>query len=188
MTTMPEPAASAPASIAAPSAASAGPSAPPRKIDGLRIIALFKFAKALLLIITSYGVHELLDPALIAKIRVWSATVTDRVDQRLILRALSWVEGLGADRLHLVISVGIAYTIVVLVEGTGLWLRRQWGKWFTTLLTCSLIPFELWDLYARPPGRRYAVLATLLVNIIIAAYLIYVLRVGQLRNRQPASG
>src|ERR1700691_653218 len=157
-TSMPEPAAPVRSPVASPSGAAAGPDVPPPgRIDGLRGIALFKFAKALLLIITSYGVHELLDPALIEKIRVWSATLTDRVDQRLILRALSWVEGLGADRLHLVIAVGIAYTIVVLVEATGLWLRKQWGKWFTTLLTCSLIPFELWDLYARPRGRRYAV-------------------------------
>src|SRR5450755_471234 len=127
----------------------------PRKIDGLRIIALFKFMKALLLILTSYGVHKLLDPELSERIRIWSATVTDRVDQRLILRALTWVEGLGTDRLHLVIAVTIAYTAVVLVEGTGLWLRLRWAEWVTVIATTSLIPFELWELFARPPGHRW---------------------------------
>jgi uncharacterized membrane protein (DUF2068 family) len=162
----------------------ASSSVPPAKIDGLRIIALFKFVKALLLIITSYGVHKLLDPELVEKIRVWSATVTDRVDQRLILRALSWVEALGTDRLHLVIAVTIAYTAVVLVEGTGLWLRLRWAEWVTVIATTSLIPFELWELFARPPGHRWTVFATLLVNVLIAAYLAYLLRSAQ-RRGQP---
>jgi uncharacterized membrane protein (DUF2068 family) len=156
----------------------------PGRIDGLRLIALFKFVKALLLIITSYGVHKLLDPELVEKIRTWSATLTDRVDQRLILRALSWVEGLGADKLHLVIAVGIAYTAVVLIEGTGLWLRKPWGEWVTVLLTSSLIPFELWDLFTRPAGRRLTVVVTLTLNILIAVYLIYLLRATQLRQRR----
>ena len=146
------------------------------KIDGRRVIAIFKFLKAVLLILTSYGVHKLLDPRLIDQIRVWSATVTDRVDQRLILRALSWVEGLGADKLHLVMAVTIAYTAVVLLEGTGLWLRQRWGEWVTLVATCSLIPFELWELIQRPTGHRWTVVATLLVNLLIAAYLVYLVR------------
>jgi uncharacterized membrane protein (DUF2068 family) len=158
--------------------------APPGKIDGLRVIALFKFLKALLLILTSYGVHRLLDPGLVEKIRLWSATVTDRVDQRLILSALSWVEGLGADRLHLVIAVTIAYTAVVLVEGTGLWLRLRWAEWVTVVATGSLIPFELWELFHRPPGHRWTVFATLVVNVLIAAYLAYLLRAADRRGRQ----
>ena len=185
---MPEPAAPVRSPVASPSGAASGTVAPSGRIDGLRVIALFKYAKAVLLIITSYGVHKLLDPTLVEKIRVWSATLTDRVDQRLILRALSWVEGLGANRLQLVVAVGVAYTVVVLVEATGLWLRRQWGKWFTVVLTASLIPFEVWDFYSRPPGRRLTVAVTLTVNIIILAYLIYVLRSGQERRRQVEGG
>jgi uncharacterized membrane protein (DUF2068 family) len=148
----------------------------PRTIDGRRVIAIFKFIKAILLILTSYGVHKLLDPQLIDKLHVWSATVTDRVDQRLILKALSFVEGLGADKLHLVMAVTIAYTAVVLMEGTGLWLRRHWGEWVTLIATCSLVPFELWELIHRPAGRRWTVAATLLVNLVIAAYLAHLVR------------
>ncbi len=148
-------------------------------IDGRRVIALFKFVKALLLVITSYGVHKLLDPQLIEKIRIWSASLTDPVDQRLLLRALSYVEGMGAGKLHLVIAVTVAYTAVVLVEGTGLWLRRRWAEWVTVVATTSLIPFELWELPHRPPGRRWTVAATLGVNILIAAYLAYLLRTGR---------
>jgi uncharacterized membrane protein (DUF2068 family) len=151
-------------------------SAPPAKIDGLRIIALFKFMKALLLILTSYGLHKLLDPNLLEKIHVWSATVTDKVDQRLILRALSWVEGLGADKLHLALAITAASTAVVLTEGIGLWLRQPWAAWVTVIATTSLIPFELWELLQRPPGHRWTVAVTLAVNVLIAGYLAYLLR------------
>jgi uncharacterized membrane protein (DUF2068 family) len=161
------------------------PGAPAAPIDGRRVIAIFKFLKALLLILTSYGVHKLLDPDLVEKIRLWSATVTDRVDQRLILRALSWVEGLGADKLHLVIAVTVAYTAVVLVEGTGLWLRKRWAEWVTLIATCSLIPFELWEVIQRPSGHKWTVVATLAVNLLIAAYLAYLLRTAR-RHVPPA--
>jgi uncharacterized membrane protein (DUF2068 family) len=171
-----------------PASESSGPtasdSAPPRKIDGLRIIAIFKFIKALLLILTSYGVHKLLDPDLVEKLRVWSSTVTDRVDQRLVLRALSFVEGLGADKLHLVIAITVGSTAVVLTEGIGLWLRLRWAEWVTVVATTSLIPFELWELIMRPPGHKLTVVATLLVNILIAAYLANRLRLAHRRERQ----
>ena len=160
-------------------------SGPPARIDGLRIIAIFKFLKAVLLILTSYGVHKLLDPELLERIRVWSASLTDRVDQRLILRALSWVEGLGADKLHLVIAVTVGYTVVVLIEGTGLWLRRRWAEWVTVIATTSLIPFELWEVLRRPPGHKWTVAVTLLVNLVIAAYLAWLLRTAH--RREPAA-
>ncbi|HEY3808523.1 MAG TPA: DUF2127 domain-containing protein [Steroidobacteraceae bacterium] len=159
---------------------------PPGTIDGRRVIAIFKFIKAILLVLTSYGVHKLLDPQLIDKLHVWSATVTDRVDQRLILKALSFVEGLGADKLHLVMAVTIAYTAVVLLEGTGLWLRRRWGEWVTLIATCSLVPFELWELIHRPPGRRWTVAATLVVNLIIAAYLAHLVRTAHKQHLAAA--
>ena len=155
----------------------------PRRIDGLRVIAIFKFIKAVLLILTSYGVHKLLDPQLVERIRIWTVSLTDRVDQRLILKALSWVEGLGTDKLHLVIAVTSGYTAVVLVEGTGLWLRRRWAEWVTVVATTSLIPFELWELITRPAGRRWTVAVTLFLNVLIAAYLAYILRAAHRRER-----
>ena len=153
--------------------------APTSKIDGLRVIAIFKFVKALLLILTSYGVHRLLDPRLIEELRIWSASLTDRVDQRLLLRALSYVEGMGAGKLHLVIAVTVAYTAVVLIEGTGLWLRLHWAEWVTVVATTALIPFELWELIQKPAGHRWTVAITLGVNVLIAAYLAHLIRSGR---------
>ena len=54
------------------------------------------------------------------------------------------------------IAVTVAYTLVVLVEGIGLWMRKTWAEWLTVIFTASLIPFELWELIKRPPGHRSA--------------------------------
>jgi uncharacterized membrane protein (DUF2068 family) len=156
----------------------------PRKIDGLRIIALFKFVKVLLLIATSYGVHKLLDANIIERLYIWSSTLSDdRLERKLIERALDWVEDLGAKRIQIFVAVTVAYTAVALLEGIGLWMRKTWAEWLTTLLTASLIPFELWELIHRPPGHRMPIVATLCVNLLIVAYLIWFIRRQQTAHR-----
>jgi hypothetical protein len=79
-----------------PAGGAAVTAAKPPKLDGLRLIALLKFGKALLLIATSYGVHRLLDAALVERLYNWSADLSDdRLERKLLMRALTWVEGLG---------------------------------------------------------------------------------------------
>lgn len=157
----------------------------PRVLDGLRIIAVFKFIKAALLIATGYGVHLLLKEDLLQRLWLWSATLTDHFSQRLLLHALGWAENLGAARIHVVVGVTLAYTAVVLAEGIGLWMRRAWAEWFTVLATASLIPFELWELIVRPPDRKLAVLVTVLLNGAVVWYLARLLR-RTLTHRQSS--
>lgn len=152
----------------------------PRKIDGLRVIALFKFVKVMLLVATSYGVHKLLDAGLVERLYSWSSTLNDdRLERKLIERALDWVEDLGAKKIHIFVAVTVAYCGVALLEGIGLWMRRAWAEWLTVIFTGSLIPFELWELLHRPPGHRPAIAATLFLNIVIVAYLAWLIRTKQ---------
>jgi uncharacterized membrane protein (DUF2068 family) len=172
----------------APSDGSA-PTATPRKLDGLRLIALLKFGKVLLLIATSYGVHKLLNAELVERLYTWSAALSDdRFERKLLMRALTWVEGLGAKRMQIFLAVTIAYTAVALTEGIGLWLRRTWGEWLTVIATSSLIPFELWELITRPPGRRLALGVTLALNLLIVWYLARQLRtaIAQHQAQDPS--
>jgi uncharacterized membrane protein (DUF2068 family) len=162
---------------------SAPAAAAPRKIDGLRIIALFKFGKVLLLIATSYGVHKLLNAELVERLYNWSAELSDdRFERKLLMRALTWVEGLGAKRIQIFLAVTIGYAAVALAEGIGLWMRRTWGEWLTVILTSSLVPFELWELITRPPGRRLALAITLALNLLIVWYLVRQLRAAIARH------
>jgi uncharacterized membrane protein (DUF2068 family) len=78
---------------------------------------------------------------------------------------------------------------VALAEGIGLWMRRTWGEWLTLAVTSSLVPFELWELITRPPGRRLALGVTLALNLLIVWYLARQLRRDvALHHPQDSSG
>ena len=166
-------------------AGTAAPKSKARKIDGLRIIAVFKFLKALLLIATGYGAHKLLDTQLLERISNWTSTLSDdHFERKLIEHALDWVQNLGAKRIQIFIAVTVAYTLVVLIEGIGLWMRKTWAEWLTVIFTASLIPFELWELIKRPPGHRLPIFVTFCVNLLIVVYLVWFIRRQQKEHRQ----
>jgi len=69
--------------------------------------------------------------------------------------------------------VGLFYAGLFLVEGTGLWLLKPWAEWFTTILTSTLIPVEVYEVYRRPTALR---IVALLINVAIVFYLIHRIR------------
>jgi uncharacterized membrane protein (DUF2068 family) len=152
-----------------------------RRLDGLRLVALLKFAKALVLILTAVSAHELLKPEVAARVYEWSVTLTDRFERNLLLQALHWAYGDGTGVLRGVVVVTAAYTALVLAEAVGLWLRRSWGQWLTVVATSALIPFEVWKLLVRPLGKQALLLGVLLINGAIVVYLIAQLRPARRR-------
>jgi uncharacterized membrane protein (DUF2068 family) len=67
----------------------------------------------------------------------------------------------------------IAYGVLELVEGYGLWRRYRWAEWLTVIATSLLIPLELYELVHRPSALKAAGLA---VNVLIVIYLLRVVR------------
>ena len=161
---------------------------PPRaRIDGLRLIGLFKIGKALLLLMTSYGIYRLLDVNMVNRLYDWVYSLTDSFERRLLERALDWVSGLGHARISGIVVVTACYTTLLLAEGVGLWLRKVWAEWLTVIATASLIPFELLEFINGRHGRRLALATAFVVNAIIVLYLIRQLRRAR-QARRPAAG
>jgi len=65
------------------------------------------------------------------------------------------------------------YGLLELVEGTGLWLDQLWAEYLTVVATSLLIPFELYELVRHPTALKAG---GLVVNVLIVAYLVYLLR------------
>ncbi len=147
-----------------------------RRLDGLRVIALFKIGKALLLLLTTYGVYRLLNPELIDRLHEWVYSLTDNFERRLLERALDWAGSLSHAHVNGIVAVTSAYTLVLLVEGTGLWFRQRWAEWLTAIASTLLIPFEVYKALDPTSHHRVAVLATLVINLLIVAYLFSYLR------------
>jgi uncharacterized membrane protein (DUF2068 family) len=157
-----------------------------RKIDGLRLISLIKFGKAVLLLATSYGLYKLLNPQLVDHLHDWLNSLTDTFERRLLERALDWIDSLGTARIHGILLVTGVYTLILLTEGTGLWLRKLWAEWLTVVASASLIPFELYHLLSGKSHNPMAVVAATVLNIVIVVYLAGLLRKNYRLHHRPA--
>ncbi len=58
-------------------------------------------------------------------------------------------------------------------EGVGLFLRKRWAEWFVVIVTGSLLPLEIYEIFHKFSPWKIAVLV---INLAIIAYLITVIR------------
>jgi uncharacterized membrane protein (DUF2068 family) len=134
----------------------------------IRVIALFKLVKAVLLIIVGIGVLKLLHRDVAQVIEHWINLLQVDPGNRYIqniLRQLWFVD----DRKLREISAGtFCYAALFLIEGTGLLLRKRWAEYFTIAVTASFLPFEIYEMVHEPSVVKAAVIIT---NIAIVVYL-----------------
>jgi uncharacterized membrane protein (DUF2068 family) len=143
--------------------------APTPRIDILRTIALYKLVKVLLLLALAYGEVRLSDASLTAKLVTWASARPLGLEHKVVTWLLEWFSGLSDSRVHALRMVTLAYAAVFAIEGIGLWMRKRWAEWMTTIITASLIPLELWELFNRPNIGKAAVFVA---NVAIVVILI----------------
>ena len=88
-------------------------------------------------------------------------------------RIVVYLHHLHASEVRVAAVVALGYGLLELVEGTGLWLDQLWAEYLTVVATSLLIPLELYELAHHPTALKAAGLA---VNVLIVAYLVYLLR------------
>jgi uncharacterized membrane protein (DUF2068 family) len=140
------------------------------RFNVLRTIALYKLVKVLLLLALAYGEVRLRDASLIAKLVTWASARPLGLEHKVVTWLLEWFSGLSASRVHALRIVTLAYAAVFATEGIGLWMQKRWAEWMTTIITASLIPLEVWELYFRPNIGKAAVLVA---NTAIVIYLVW---------------
>jgi len=134
----------------------------------LRTIAVYKLLKVLLLLLAAYGELRLRDASLSTKLLLWVSNRPQGLEHDVVKHALQWFSGLSESRIHALRFVTLTYAAVFAVEGVGLWMRRRWAEWLTTIITASLIPLEVWELVHRPSiGAALVIVA----NCLIVGYL-----------------
>ena len=147
--------------------------APEPRFGVLRTIALYKIVKVVLLLAIAYGEVRLSDASLAARLLGWASARPNGLEHDVVTYLLQWFSGLSTSRIHALRIVTLSYAFVFTVEGIGLWMRKRWAEWLTTIITASLIPLEVWELLLRPNFGKAAVL---LANIAIVAYLVWHVR------------
>jgi uncharacterized membrane protein (DUF2068 family) len=142
----------------------------------LLLVALFKLAKGVLLLIAGIGVLRLLHRDVGETFAHWVDVLRVDPDNRYIHSLLTHVLAVTPAQLKAA-SVGtFIYSGLLLTEGVGLLLRKKWAEYFTIITTAGLIPLELYELSRHLTIAKLAILG---LNVAIVAYLI--VRVRKLR-------
>jgi uncharacterized membrane protein (DUF2068 family) len=155
--------------------------APKPRFGVLRTIALYKLVKVVLLLAVAYGELRLRDASIAAKLLSWAQARPYGLEHRIVTQLLDWFSGLSVSRVHALRMVTLAYAAVFAVEGVGLWMEKRWAEWLTVIITSSLIPLELWEIFLRPTVGKVLIL---LANIAVVAYLVWHVR-SRNRAAQP---
>src|SRR5271154_3696313 len=113
--------------------------APKPRFGVLRLIALYKIIKVLLLLAVAYGELRLRDASLATKLLSWAQAHPYGLEHRIMTQLLEWFSGLSVSRALMVRLITLAYAAVFAVEGIGLWMQKRWAEWLTTVITASLI-------------------------------------------------
>lgn len=158
----------------------------------LRLLALERFVRGLLLLALGYGVYRF-NGSQDALAKVFRADLpllrplADRLGidlqstgpVRLIEKALS------AQHSTLVwVTVGVlAYGVLQLAEGTGLFLLKRWGEYVAVIGTSIFIPLEVYELVERVTWLRLLAFA---VNLFAVGYLLWTKRLFGIRGGHRA--
>jgi uncharacterized membrane protein (DUF2068 family) len=139
----------------------------------LRLIAVYKIGKVLLLLGAAYGVLRMRDASFLARVYSWASTLHYGLEQDLVKFLLAKFSGLTPARVDAIGLATLAYATVFAVEGVGLWMRKRWAEWLTTIVTASLVPVEIYETVVRPNIGKATVLV---LNVMIVWYLIAQIR------------
>jgi uncharacterized membrane protein (DUF2068 family) len=147
----------------------------------LRLIAVFKLLKASLLIVIGAGVLRLIHADIGGVLEHWVVRLGLDPGNHLIERFLARASNLSPHRIRELGVVSFAYAALFMTEGVGLWLLKRWAEWFTVILTASLLPLEVYELFRHPTIAKVLVLV---INLAIVVYLAWRIRT---ESRAPRS-
>jgi len=99
------------------------------------------------------------------------------------LGSIQHIFELRSSTLYAVAAVAAAYAVLEGVEAVGLWYQKRWAEYLTFVATILFMPYELYELSRSV--SPFKVLA-LVINIAIAAYLLYAKRLFGLRGGAEA--
>jgi uncharacterized membrane protein (DUF2068 family) len=106
-----------------------------------------------------------------------------KVDQMTIVHELEKALATKPSTLAALTLMLVAYALVELIEGVGLWLLKRWGEYFAVIATSVFLPLEIHDL---TKGITMTRVVTFTINIAAVIYLLISKRLFGLRGGRKA--
>ncbi len=137
----------------------------------MRVIAVVKFLKALLLTGLSLGLFRSINHDLGETMRTFAVHFRIDPESRIFRAVLVRVANVDPRTLRTYGLITLLFAAELCVEGVGLWLDQAWAKYMVVIATAVFIPEEA---RACVTGFTWEKAVILVIN---AAVLIYVCRV-----------
>jgi uncharacterized membrane protein (DUF2068 family) len=152
---------------------------PRNRVRYLKLIALFKIGKGILLLVIGFSVLFLnARTGWLDSMSDWAADEILLKHSRVVVYLLAKLQDvLAGGALRATGFLALFYAAVLFTEGIGVYLQKRWAEYFMVFATGALIPLELRHIYYRP---SVAAVTILLINCFIVWFLYRVLR------REPA--
>ena len=106
-----------------------------------------------------------------------------KVDQMTVVHELEKALAAKPSTLAVLTLMLVAYAVVELIEGVGLWLLKRWGEYFAVIATSVFLPLEIHDL---TKGITMTRVVTFTINIAAVIYLLISKRLFGLRGGRKA--
>lgn len=163
-----------------------------RKFGLLRLVALERLVKGIALISASLVTYEVaarrgsilgeVERLLLAFRPLGTELGLNLGSWPIVVRMESWLGGSG-DPIRLAGLGLLAYGIVQIVEGVGLWGGWRWAEYLAAVATSAFIPVELHEIATHVTPLK---VGALVVNVAVVVYLVYKGRLFGLRGGHPA--
>src|ERR1700722_9521892 len=150
----------------------------------IRLIGLFKLVKGILLVAVGIGAFKMIHSDITEIATRWVTTLGLDPAGRHVGRLLVETANLTPNRIRDVGVGSFVYAALFLTEGTGLLMAKRWAEWFSVIITSSLVPFEIYEIYYRFTTLK---VFALLVNLAVVVYLVYRIRTDDAANRRGES-
>jgi uncharacterized membrane protein (DUF2068 family) len=141
----------------------------------IRLIAVFKLLKASVLIVVGVGLLKLIHDDVAGVLDHRVAMLGLDPGNRYIDHAIRNAANIPPNKIKDLGLGSFIYAALFLTEGIGLWMLKRWGEWVTVVITGSLVPLEIYEIYRHPTATKMLVL---MINIAVVVYLLYRIRTG----------
>lgn len=152
---------------------------PRRGEASLLWIGIYKLLQGLLLIVAATELLKAINHDLQTTLTEWVKMLHFDPGNRYVTSLLQKAGVVDDRTLKRLSWLTFTYGAVFMVEGTGLVMKKRWAEYLTVVITLSLVPLEIYELAKHFTALK---LVILIVNILIAIYLIVMIR------RKPDSG
>ncbi|MEY2545091.1 MAG: hypothetical protein QOG48_208 [Verrucomicrobiota bacterium] len=151
---------------------------PKKRARYLKLIALFKIGKGMLLLLFGFSLLFLnAREAWMDQLSEWAADeilLEHSKTVHFLLNKLQYF--LSGEHLRATGFLALFYCGVLFTEGVGVYLQQRWAEWLMIFATGALIPLEVRHVWHRP---SFGAVVILVANCFIVWFLYYVLKWGK---------